>query len=300
MNKCLITGGSGFIGRRLVPRLARTCEVVILSRDPRRAAQQLGSNYRYLGSLDELDSLNGFDTVFNLAGEPIIGKRWSDTQKQRICNSRWGITAKLTELIKASARPPRLLVSASAVGYYGGQGPQMLDETSLCHQEFSHQVCQQWEQLALVAASTKTRVCVLRFGMVLGRDGGALSKMLLPFKLGLGGPIGDGRQGSSWIHMDDLQAIFDFVMGHDSCQGIYNATAPNPVSNAEFSRALAKAIHRPCLLTMPKFALRLLMGEMATLVTEGQFVVPKRLQEEGFQFHYPTLTAALANLFDEE
>ncbi|MGL4612348.1 MAG: TIGR01777 family oxidoreductase [Shewanella sp.] len=293
--KILITGASGFIGSQLVARLAPEHQLTILSRHPQASRQLLGTEHQYLASLNEIDDLNHIDAIVNLAGEPIVAKRWSKQQKQVICDSRWNITARLSQLISQSQHPPRVLVSASAIGFYGRQGEQRLDEDATPHVEFSHEICHTWEQLALAAASTNTRVCIIRIGIVLGQ-GGALAKMLPPFKLGLGGPIGHGRQGMSWIHVEDLLGLIDFLLRHDTCQGIFNATAPNPVSNAEFSQALGKALHRPACLPMPALLLRLAMGEMSELLTEGQFVIPKRALAAGFNFKYPQLQAALTQV----
>ncbi|MCP3127503.1 TIGR01777 family oxidoreductase [Shewanella sp. KJ2020] len=291
----LITGASGFIGSQLVNLLAGEHQLTILSRHPATTRQSLGANHQYLTSLNDIDDLNHFDAVVNLAGEPIVAKRWSKRQKQVICASRWNITARLSQLIKQSTNPPKVMVSGSAIGFYGRQGEQRLDEASLPHIEFSHEICSTWEQLAQDAASDKTRVCIIRIGIVLGQ-GGALAKMLPPFKLGLGGPIGHGRQGMSWIHIDDVIALIDFLLNQENCQGIFNATAPNPVSNGEFAKTLGKVLNRPALLTTPPLALRLAMGEMSELLTEGQFVIPKRALEAGYIFKYSELEAALTSI----
>ncbi len=292
--KVLITGASGFIGQQLVELLGQQHELILLTRHPGQTRQRLGGQHQYLASLDELEDLNHIDAVINLAGEPIVAKRWTDTQKQRICESRWNITGRLSELILQSNTPPKVMISASAVGFYGRQGDTPIDETASPHAEFSHQVCQEWERLALNAAA-KTRVCIIRIGIVLGH-GGVLAKMLPPFKLGLGGPIGHGRQGMSWIHISDLIALMTFLLKHSSCQGVFNATAPHPVSNCEFTKTLGQALGRPAFIPVPAPLLRLLMGEMAELLIEGQFVVPKRALEAGFQFQFTTLKAALTNL----
>lgn len=291
----LITGASGFIGQPLVALLAPHNQLTLLSRSVPQTKRALGNQHNYISSLDELDNLDHIDAVVNLAGEPIVAKRWSKSQKQLICASRWNITAKLSQLIQQSQNPPKVMLSGSAIGFYGRQGAQLVDETSAPHVEFSHEICQKWEQLAFDAASENTRVCVIRIGIVLGQ-GGALEKMLPPFKLGLGGPIGHGRQGMSWIHLQDLIGLIDFLLTHDGCQGIFNATSPNPVSNAVFSKALGQALHRPALITTPPLALRLAMGEMSELLTEGQFVYPKRALEAGFQFTFSELDNALVDV----
>ncbi|EGT3626380.1 TIGR01777 family protein [Morganella morganii] len=291
----LITGASGFIGRQLVERLAPHHQLTLLTRSVQQTQRILGNQHHYLESLDALSDLNHIDAIVNLAGEPIVAKRWSKNQKQRICDSRWDITARLTQLIQQSSNPPKIMVSGSAVGYYGRHDAQLLDESSGAHVEFSHDICRKWEQEALNANTEHTRVCIIRIGIVLGK-GGALEKMLPPFKLGLGGPIGHGRQGMSWIHVQDLISLIDFLLTQEHCKGVFNATAPNPVSNAVFTKALGKALNRPALITTPPLALRLAMGEMSELLTEGQFVYPKRALEAGFQFQFSDLDNALTDV----
>lgn len=290
----LITGASGFIGQKLVACLAPQHKLTLLSRTPAKAQQKLGKEHCYLQSLDTLPNLNQFDAVINLAGEPIVAKRWTAAQKHTICHSRWDITAQLSQLFSQSHQPPKVFISGSAIGFYGRHHAELLDESSPAHDEFSHHVCQRWETLALESA-TITRVCLLRTGIVLGH-GGALEKMLPPFKLGLGGPIGHGRQGMSWIHIDDMVALIQFLLTNEHCQGIYNATAPHPLSNKQFSQILAKCLNRPALLPLPGCILRLAMGEMADLLLGGQFVYPKRAITAGFDFQYPELTTALQNI----
>lgn len=291
----LITGASGFIGRQLVERLAPHHQLTLLTRSVQPTQRILGNQHHYLESLDALSDLNHIDAIVNLAGEPIVAKRWSKNQKQRICDSRWDITARLTQLIQQSSNPPKIMVSGSAVGYYGRHDDKLLDESSGAHVEFSHDICRKWEQEALNANTEHTRVCIIRIGIVLGK-GGALEKMLPPFKLGLGGPIGHGRQGMSWIHVQDLISLIDFLLTQEHCKGVFNATAPNPVSNAVFTKALGKALNRPALITTPPLALRLAMGEMSELLTEGQFVYPKRALEAGFQFQFSDLDNALTDV----
>ncbi|MCH4296243.1 TIGR01777 family oxidoreductase [Shewanella sp. 3B26] len=293
--KILLTGATGFIGRQLVASL-QGHQLSIVSRDTAAARELLGDEHDYLRTLDKLDNLNGYDAVINLAGEPIVGKRWSEAQKKLLCHSRWDITELLAALISQSDNPPSVFISGSAVGFYGAQGVDRLSESSTPHPEFTHMLCANWEQLALDAASEQTRVCVLRTGIVLGKHGGALAKMLPAFKACLGGPIGKGTQGMSWIHIEDMVGLIRFLLANDSCRGIFNATAPNPVSNAVFAHTLGEVLHRPALVPAPAFAMKLLLGEAATLLLDGQFVLPTHAKEAGFGFRYPQLRQALENL----
>jgi uncharacterized protein (TIGR01777 family) len=293
----LITGASGFIGKALVKSL-KNHQLTLLTRNKHKAAKVLGNGHSYLENLNDLTHLDGFDAVINLAGEPIVAKRWSAKQKQRICHSRWDITAKLTALIQDSATPPKCFISASAVGFYGQQNQTHIDESGDPHNEFSHEVCRVWEELALKAQSEITRVCILRLGIVLGKNGGALKKMQLPFLLGLGGPIGDGEQGMSWIHLFDVLALIHFLINTASAQGVFNACAPKPVTNKAFATSLATALTRPAFITTPTWALNLLLGEMACLMTQGQFVVPKRALEAGFEFRFNDIDSALNDIIN--
>ncbi|RUO19290.1 TIGR01777 family protein [Aliidiomarina iranensis] len=296
--KILITGATGLVGSAFIRKYGEQHEITALSRTPSKASKKLGRGIRVLGSLAELDNLNNYDAVINLAGEPIAEKRWSEAQKERIENSRFRITEQLTALIKNSEHPPEVFISGSAVGFYGRQGEKLVSETEgTPHKEFSHELCQRWEQLANEAASSQTRVCLLRTGIVLARSGGALQRMAPPFKFGLGGPIGDGQQMMSWIHIADMVAAIDFLLNKTACAGAYNLTAPEPVNNEVFSKTLAKVLHRPAIFRVPAFVMRLAFGEMSDLLLTGQAVVPKRLLEAGFQFEYSKLEPALANVY---
>jgi uncharacterized protein (TIGR01777 family) len=298
--KILITGGTGFIGRKLVAHLKINHEVVVLSRQSSRAYTLLGHDIKVIDSLDRLDDLNDVDAVINLAGEPIAAGRWSESRKQLLCDSRWLLTEQLVDLIKLSSTPPKVLINASAIGWYGRQGTETLDEQCRSpNDEFTHQLCQQWETLAQEAQSSQTRVCIVRIGLVLGMDGGALPKMLPPYRLGLGGPMGSGSQMMSWIHVQDLVRAMLFLLEHEECSGIFNGTAPHPVSNREFSQNLAATLHRPHLFFVPAPLLQLVMGEAADLLLTGQKVLPARLQQAGFHFSYPELPSTLTNLLHE-
>jgi uncharacterized protein (TIGR01777 family) len=303
--KILITGASGFVGHQVVRALENHHQLCILSRHPAQAREKLGTEHQYRANLGDMANLNDFDAVINLAGEPIANKRWSDVQKEKICNSRWELTARLSELTQLSQTPPSVFISASAIGIYGDRGEQPVDESvSLAAKvtsntlPFPQTVCQKWEELALSAASEQTRVCIIRIGLVLGLSGGALPKMLPAFKLGLGGPIASGKQGMSWIHQQDLVNLITFLINHESCSGIFNATAPHPVSNLEFSKTLGCALSRPAILPMPSFVLNTLLGEMAELLTQGQYVIPTHILDAGFTFKHPQLNDALADILD--
>lgn len=293
MKRLLLTGGTGLIGRRLVAKLNEQFEITVVSRDPKRASRLLSDSVSAL-HLDDLQHVNDYDVIVNLAGEPIADKRWTEQQKQRICDSRWDITQRLVELINSASVPPQVLISGSAIGFYGRQGDVPISEDfNDFHDEFSRQVCAKWEEIANTA---NTRVCLLRTGVVLSDDGGALSKMLMPFRLGLGGPIGDGKQFMSWIHVDDMVRGIQFLIENADCTGPFNLTSPKPASNAFFAHKLCKRLDRPCIFTTPTFAVKLLMGEASELVIYGQKVLPTRLEAAGFHFTYPVLVDALSAL----
>ena len=292
--RILITGGTGLIGRSLI-RHWQQHDITVLTRSKQKAFDLLGNSVNTVSTLAEID-INDFDAVINLAGEPIAGKRWSAQQKQLLCDSRWQLTAALAESIKQATSPPKVFISGSAIGIYGAQQQQLISEDyTHFHDEFSHQLCQRWESLALDAGAT-SRVCVLRTGLVLSKSGGALAKMLPPFKLGLGGRIGNGEQYMSWVHIQDYCRLVDFLLEHPTLHGSFNATAPNPVTNHEFSQTLASVLHRPALLPMPAFMLKLLLGEMSELLLTGQRVIPTNLVKAGFRFNFSTLKPALQDV----
>jgi uncharacterized protein (TIGR01777 family) len=243
------------------------------------------------------EAIENCDVVINLAGEAIADKRWTRSQKVKICQSRWQLTHQLTDLINQADAPPSLFISGSAIGIYGSQNEQPIDEKFTdFHEEFTHTVCHQWEQEALSASSNKTRVALLRTGIVLAKNGGAIGKMLLPFKLGLGGMIGNGKQVMSWIHIDDMVEAILHIKDNIDIEGPVNLTAPNAVSNHVFSGALAKQLNRPCLLTTPKWVLKILLGEMSELLINGQNIVPAKLVSSKFTFKHPTIEQALNDL----
>lgn len=289
----LITGATGLIGRALVAQWQGQHQLHILTRSSVKAREILAVNANYQHSLDDID-LNQIDAVVNLAGEPIADKRWSESRKEKICRSRWQITESLAEKIQQCTTPPKVLISGSAIGFYGRQGNTVVtEEHSSFYPEFSHDICARWENLAQRAAGSNTRVCLLRTGIVLSGKGGALGKMLPLFKYGLGGPIGDGQQFMSWIHLEDMVRLIDFLLQREELSGPFNATAPRPVSNKQFSQLLAERFGKKAPFTVPAFVLRLAFGEMADILLFGQNVQPKRLLDSGFQFHHPQLKEAL-------
>ncbi|MCW8091391.1 TIGR01777 family oxidoreductase [Alteromonas sp. ASW11-130] len=294
----LITGGTGLIGRHLIKALVGKHDITVLTRNIERASTILKQNISFVQSLEELTDFSKFDAIINLAGEPIADKRWTERQKNKICKSRWQLTQKLVDKIKRASSPPEVFISGSAVGYYGRQGKHTVtEEQHQVHEEFTHTVCNEWEAIAEQAKSKITRVCTIRTGIVLAKGEGALGKMALPFKLGMGGKLGDGEQIMSWIHIDDEVAAILYLLTNENCEGPYNLTSPHPVSNAEFSKQLAHTLHRPNLFTVPAFVLKTMLGETSDLLLTGQRVLPSRLLSQGFEFKYQSLDSALDNLY---
>jgi uncharacterized protein (TIGR01777 family) len=285
-----ITGGSGFLGVPLVRALlARGDDVAVLTRDP--AHVQAGRAVAWSGNWQE--EVASADAIVNLAGENVGGGRWTTERKQSIVESRVRTTQSLVDALKAQPARKRVLVSASAIGFYGVRGDEALDEQASAGSGFLADVVRRWEDLAH-GADDVARVVILRFGVVLGRNGGALGKMLLPFRLGAGGPLGSGQQWMSWVDRDDVIRMILWSIDGEKARGVYNVTAPAPVRNRDFTRALGAAVHRPAFLPAPAFGLKLLFGEMADeMLLGGQRVVPTRAVSEGFTFEYPTLSAAL-------
>lgn len=284
----LVTGGTGFIGSRLCARLlAEGHHPIVLTRRPGRNPQP---GIRSVATLDEVGPVQA---VVNLAGEPLMDGRWSDARKQALRDSRIGTTQALLAWIAALPERPRVLVSGSAIGWYGPRDSTPLDETASPGHDFAAMLCRQWEAEALKAEDLGVRTCVLRTGIVLDRDGGALLKMLPPFRMGVGGPMGDGRQWMSWIHREDLVGMILWLLGNGQARGAYNGTAPGTVTNRVFATTLGEALHRPARLTTPAFALKVAFGEMAWLLLTGQNVQPVHALAEGFTFQYPSLPGAL-------
>lgn len=296
--RILITGGSGFIGNALTARLQREgARVTWLSRRASTPAPE-GVEVRDYASLWADDR---FDAVVNLAGAGIADARWTRSRRQTLRDSRLIPTGVVTDWIRAAHTPPRVLLSGSAIGWYGAQGDAPLDERSAPHEEFQHRLCADWEAAAR-AVEDRLAVVLLRTGVVLHPDGGMLQRLRLPFQLGLGARLGDGRQVLSWIAREDwVEAAVGLLRAHldgvaDAPTGAFNLTAPEPVSNRRFTRALADALRRPALLVAPRKALELGLGDMATLLVDGQRVLPARLQQRGHAFAWPELEAYLESV----
>jgi len=297
-----LTGATGLIGPPVVAALQDAgARVSVLTRDPQRARERLqreGSApvdafaWDLMHEPAPVQALEDRDAVVHLAGEN-IAQRWSAQAKRAIRESRVTGTRNLLSGMRQAERPPRALVSASGVGYYGPHGEEPLDEEALPGGDFLSQVCMEWEAEASKAQALRARVVCVRTGVVLHKDGGALEKMLPPFRLGVGGPVAGGRQYISWVHRDDVVGMILAAVGDERWSGPVNATAPAPVSNRDFSRALGRALRRPALLPVPGLALHLLYGEMAEIVTEGARVVPAKALVLGYEFAHPALDEAL-------
>ena len=295
--RIFITGGTGLIGSALINQLLNLGHhITVLTRNTAKAKLKLGDKVEFCSTLDSFTTLNGYDAVINLAGEPIIGKRWSKQQKERLCNSRWGITERLTELINKSNQPPQVFISGSAVGYYGAQDENRLTEDSPPHDEFLHQLCKKWEQLALNAQSNRTRVCISQTGIVIAKEGGMFPLMVLPFRWGLGAVFGTGKQYTSWIHIQDMVNGIIFLLNTPEAEGVFNFTAPNPTPNRFFANTLAATLSRPRIFCIPAFLLKMVMEEMSTMIVDGQRVIPKKLKDLNYHFSYEKLDEAFKNV----
>lgn len=290
--RVLVTGGTGFIGEVLCPRLAEAGhDVVVLSRQARPDLPQGVS--MSATRLDELDA-GEFDGVINLAGASIADGRWTERRKRLLWESRVDTTARLVAWMCGASKPPRALISGSAVGYYGEQGDRPITEETPPADGFAHELCAAWEKEAGKASACGVRVCYVRTGVVLDGDGGALEKMLPAFRLGAGGRLGPGTQYFPWVHREDIAAIFQWLLESPDASGPYNAGSPNPVTNAEFTEALGRALGRPTLLPMPAAAMRILFGQLADeLLLVSERMIPKRLLDAGFGFRYNRLEQAL-------
>ncbi|PHS22551.1 MAG: TIGR01777 family protein [Methylophaga sp.] len=291
----LITGGTGFIGTALCSRLLEeNNKIVVLSRYPKKIKPPI----KAISDLNDLKDSDIFDIVVNLAGEPIANKRWSDKQKHQIFSSRIDITEKLISYFEKLENKPKLLISGSAIGYYGiDRTDNVIEEKEKGDNSFSSQLCQKWEAVALKAEKLGIRTCLLRTGIVLGKNGGALSKMLPPFKMYLGGKIGHGKQWMSWIHIDDLIGIILHCINHDNLTGAVNGTSPNPVTNQVFTKTLGMLLKRPTILPMPAIVVKLLMGQMGEeLLLAGKKIAPKKALDADYTFKYETLKESLIDV----
>ena len=293
-----LTGASGFIGTALIAKLkADGHQIHLLGRKAPNDPSIKFSKWDAMGSQPaDAEAVAGADAIIHLAGEP-VAQRWSDDVKRRIRESRVNGTRRLVDAIAASKdHKPKVLIAASAIGFYGNRSDNIVDETSKPGKGFLPDVCVEWETAAQSANNYGVRVVNVRIGIVLGRDGGALAQMLPFFRMGAGGRIGSGRQWMSWIHLDDLIGLFQVALENETLSGPLNGTSPNPATNADFTHALASVIHRPAALPVPEFGLRMLYGEMAQILIEGHRVMPEAALRAGYQFRFPDLRLALTSV----
>lgn len=294
-----ITGGTGLIGKKLISTLLQDPhQITLFTRNEEKARSVFPQKtLKFLTALSSFKNLDEFDVVINLAGEPIFAKRWTTSQKTKLFDSRINLTQQLVSLINAGVNPPRL-ISGSASGIYGNQPDQVLTEISpTAHHTFTANLCHFWESTALQA---NTKVCILRTGMVLSVDGGALEKMLPLYYWNLAGPLGSGKQYWSWIALEDMVRGILFLLSHMECQGIYNFVSPQPITNRAFNQQLAQSLKRCAPFPAPEFALKLALGERANMLLESQYILPKRLVEAGFIFQYENLTDYFAAIFSKK
>jgi len=297
--RILVTGATGLIGSVLCDRLeAEGHQLVILTRRPSGSGKRESHSWLPEQELPPREAVEGTDAVIHLAGEPVAAGRWAPEQKRRIRDSRVIGTRNLIAGIERVANRPRILVSGSAVGFYGNRGDEVLPENAPAGKGYLPEVCVAWEKEASRGEALGMRVTQIRIGVVLASDGGAMEKMLTPFKLGLGGALGSGRQWFPWIHLDDIVGILRHALLTEGLHGPVNGVAPGIVRNEEFTRELAVALHRPAIFAVPEFALRIMMGEMADVVLASQRVVPGVAQEGGYEFRHPDLRSALRAMFE--
>jgi uncharacterized protein len=299
--RVFVTGATGFIGRALVPLLQREGHsVVAWARSESRARSLLGTDVEILaaesGSQALANALSRCDAVVNLAGEPLMGGRWTAARRVILRESRVGTTDLLVRAIEAASPRPGVLVSGSAVGYYGDRADERLSETAAPGSDFLSHLCQEWEAAAQKAETLGVRVVLLRTGVVLGRAGGALAQMLPPFRLGAGGPIGSGRQFLPWIHLHDLAKIISVTLVDSRYRGPVNGVAPEEVTSRGFAKALGRALRRPAILPLPSLLVRVIFGKAATVLLASQRVEPKALAQARFEYEFPTLDAALKDI----
>lgn len=296
----LVTGGTGFIGSRLCADLIRHGhDVTILTRNFVHAGKKLSGKVQLIDSFEQISDDEIFDVVVNLAGQSLGARRWNKSYKALLISSRVDMTNALAGLIGRLKTKPDVLINGSAIGFYGNSGDKVLDESAAFVDGFSHQLCQQWEDAAKPIAQMGVRVCCLRIGLVLGAQGGPLQDMLPAFRFGGGGPFGDGKQWMSWIHVDDLIGIVLHIIRNDKVDGVVNGVAPSPETNAQFAKVLGAVLHRPAAISLPAWIIPILLGEMGKeLLLSGQRVLPQKVLDSGYQFQYPELRGALAEILE--
>ncbi len=299
VKRLLVSGGTGFIGKALCGYLqARGYSITVLTRNPAKwQSAPAAPGIDYVSSLNELDDQLVWYGVVNLAGEPLSSGRWNARRKAVYRDSRVETTEQIAQWTHQLARPPEVFLSASAIGWYGHWQDEPLDESSTAHDGYTHQLCRDWEAAATEHLASGCRSCVVRIGIVLGEGEGPLPAMLFPARLGLGGPMGTGSQWWSWIHIDDLIRLFHFLLEKDDVRGPVNGTAPNPVTQRAFARALGRQLRRPALLPLPGFMASLILGEFADeILLNGQRVLPTKSLLGGFSFEFPELGSALSDI----
>jgi len=291
--KILLTGGTGLIGRHFINAFQQPYQFTVLTRDSKKAQRCLPEGIEFI---EQLPIQNSFEAIINLAGEPIVDKRWSASQKEKICQSRWQVTEKIVAMIERSTIKPTCFISGSAIGFYGETGTkETFEDAKIQAADFSHELCQKWENIAL-KVKDHCRVVLLRTGVVLAHDGGALAKMYLPFYLGLGGKLGSGHQCMSWIHIEDMVHAIQFSLLTPAIEGAINCTSPQALTNVEFTKALGKQLNRPTWFSVPAFMLNLLMGQGAELLLISQNIYPKKLLAHDFDFNHTSIENTLADL----
>jgi hypothetical protein len=292
----LITGGTGIIGSHLIPILLDRHQISVITRDIDSAREILGSSVTFWPALTQIDTLDDVDAVINLAGEPIADKRWTEKRKKLLCESRWNITERVASLISASRSPPKVLISASATGFYGNTGDKVVSELDSSTDEFTSILCRRWEDLALQAQNETTRVCLLRTGVVLSEGSGFLSKILLPTKLGCGTQFGNGDQYLPWIHVGDVVGAIIWLLENSELSGPFNLVSPDQIKYAQFNAVLSQIVDCSICLRVPAYIIRFLMGESSVLLLGSQRVSPYRLELSGFHFRWYKLDTALKDL----
>lgn len=301
--KFFITGGTGLIGTELTSKLlAEGHEITIYTRNivkARTTFSNLSNTMLFCDNLNTPELLKDIDVVINLAGESIGKGRWSKQRKEQLTDSRIKTTRKLVKQIKTSTNPPKLFISGSAIGYYGSQGDTILTEESIGQTEFTHALCSEWEVIAKEAQSEKTRVAILRTGVILSSKGGMIPEIIKPFKYGLGSIMGNGEQFFSWIHITDMIGAIKFILENKALSGAINMTTPNPVTNKIFSKTLAKQLHKPCWFKIPSFVLSLMLGEASTLILGSQRAIPEKLLRANFRFKYAKIDEALEDIINK-